>query len=76
MFSLRRRARELLANSTLKNFNDIVYAAKIADDDLKILELKFVRGYSNVQIAQHCNCSFEKVNYIIKRSYDKISRLL
>lgn len=76
MFSLRRRARELLSNSTLKNFNDIVCAAKIADDDLEILDLKFVHGFSNVQIAQHCNCSLEKVNYIIKRSYDKIARLL
>lgn len=76
MFSLRRRARELLINSTLKNFNDVVHAAKIMDKDLEILDLKFIHGYSNVQIAQHCNCSLEKVNKVIRQSYDKIAKLL
>ena len=41
-----------------------------------VLDMKFVHGMSNVQIAMECHFSLEKVNYIIKRFYDKIARLI
>lgn len=60
----------------MTDFKSIVSEAKIPDEDLQVLDMKFVHGMSNVQIAMKCHCSLEKVNYIIKRSYDKIARLI
>lgn len=76
MLNFRRKAREWLNGASLPNFREIVREAKIADEDLEILDLKFIHGLSNVQIADRCSCSVEKVNYIIRRSYDKVARLM
>lgn len=76
MLSIRRKVREWLHCSSMTDFKSIVHEAKIPDDDLQVLDMKFVHGMSNVQIAMECHCSLEKVNYIIKRSYDKIARLI
>lgn len=76
MLSIRRRAREWLHSSSMTNFKVIVSEAKISDEDMQVLDMKFVHGMSNVQIAMKCHCSPEKVNYIIRKSYDKIARLI
>lgn len=76
MFDVRRKAREVLSKSTLTDFYSIVKEAKISDDITEILVLKFVRGMSNVQIADRQHCSLEKVNRSIKTAYDKIFKLL
>lgn len=54
----------------------MVKEAKISDEITEILELRFVRGLSIVQIADKQHCSVEKVNRAIKTAYDKIFRLL
>lgn len=76
MRSIRRSVREWLHGSTKTDFKRIVEEAKISDDDMRVLDMKFIHGMSNVQIAMECHCSREKINYIIKRSYDKIAKLL
>lgn len=76
MFSIRKKARKVLQDSTLTDFHFLVKEAKISDEIAEILELRFVRGLSIVQIADKQHCSVEKVNRAIKTAYDKIFRLL
>ena len=76
MFSIRKKARKVLQDSTLTDFQSLVKEAKISDEIAEILELRFVRGLSIVQIADRQHCSVEKVNRAIKTAYDKIFRLL
>ena len=76
MFSIRKKARDALFESTLTDFNAMIQEAKISDEVTEILVLKFVRGLSNVQIADKQHCSLEKVNRSIKTAYDKIFKLL
>jgi DNA-directed RNA polymerase specialized sigma24 family protein len=76
LHSLRRVARKALQDSTLTDFRALVKEAKISDEIAEILELRFVRGLSIVQIADRQHCSVEKVNRSIKIAYDKIFKLL
>lgn len=76
MFSIRKKARKVLQDSTLTDFRSLVKEAKISDEITEILELRFVKGLSIVQIADRQHCSVEKVNRAIKTAYDKIFRLL
>lgn len=76
LFSIRKKARKALQNSTLTDFHSLVKEAKISDEITEILELGFVRGLSIVQIADRQHCSVEKVNRAIKTAYDKIFKLL
>lgn len=76
MFNIRKKARKVLQDSTLTDFHSLVEEAKISDEITEILELRFVRGLSIVQIADKQHCSVEKVNRAIKTAYDKIFKLL
>ena len=76
MFSLRKKARKVLQDSTLTDFHSLVKEAKISNEISEILELRFVKGLSIVQIADRQHCSVEKVNRAIKTAYDKIFKLL
>ena len=49
---------------------------KLSDEDIRILDEKFIRGKSNVQIAQQENCSIDTVKRTVKKAYDKVARLL
>lgn len=60
----------------MTDFHSLIKEAKISDEVTEILELRFVRGLSIVQIADIQHCSVEKVNRAIKTAYDKIFRLL
>lgn len=60
----------------MTDFHSLVKEAKISDEITEILELRFVRGLSIVQIADKQHCSVEKVNRAIKTAYDKIFKLL
>ena len=76
MFSIRKKARKVLQDSTLTDFHSLVKEAKISDEITEILELRFVRGLSIVQIADRQHCSIEKVNRSIKIEYNKIFKIL
>ena len=76
MHESRRKARDWLYGASLTDFTELVREAKIPDDDMTILNLKFVHGYSNTKIAVTENLSIDKVNKTVKKAYDKIARLL
>lgn len=68
--------KDYLEGSSLTNFWDIVREAKISKEDQSILDARFVEGLSIVEISVKYNCSVEKVNKVIKKSCDKIYKLL
>lgn len=72
----RRQARDYLNNASLDTFWDVVAQAKISDDDQKILDLRFVRGWSYTQISMELCISPEKVKQTIQKAYDKIAKLV
>lgn len=72
----RKLARELLNDSSLKDFWDIVHEAKITKADQAILDARFIRGESITQISLEQNYSVEKVNRVIKKAYDKVYNLI
>lgn len=76
MHDNRKIARQWLNEATRNEFYQILHDAKISDDDMTILDLKFIHGYSNVRTALEANVSIDQVNYTVKRVYDKIARLL
>lgn len=76
MHGIRRKVREWLIGSSRIDFKHIVEDAKITDEAMQILDLKFIHGMSNIQIADKCHCSLEKINYIIRQSYDKLAKLI
>lgn len=76
MRDIRKKVRQWLHLSSRTDFKSIVSESKLSDEAMHVLDMKFVHGMSNVQIAMALHCSLEKVNYIIKQSYDKIARLL
>lgn len=76
MNTKRRLARDYLNDSSLTDFWTIVAEAKISDADKLVLDAKFVRGKSYVQIADEQNISPETVKKIITKAYEKIARLI
>lgn len=76
MNTKRRLARDYLNDSSLTDFWTIVAEAKILESDYEALEKRFIAGYSVEQIALELHMSPEKVNRIIRQTYDKIARLI
>lgn len=76
MLDFRKLARQVLDCSTLTDFYELIREAKISDEDTKIIVLKFVQGLSIVQIAEKLHCSPEKVKTSLKRSYDKVYKVI
>lgn len=76
MYERRRKARDWLNDSTKDDFLKMLEQIKMSDEDMRILDEKFIRGKSNVQIAQQENCSVDTVKRAVKKAYDKIARLL
>ena len=76
MYDVRRKARDWLCGSTLTDFRAMLKEVKLTAEDTAILDMKFIGGLSNVQIAAKIHCSVEKVNKVIRQSYDKIAKLI
>lgn len=76
MHDERRKARDWLNDCTKSVLFQMLEEIKLSDNDMKILDMKFIHGYSNVQIAEKANCSIETVSRVIRKTYDKVSKLL
>lgn len=76
MHNERRKARDWLNDCTKSVLIQMLEEIKISDNDMEILDMKFIHGYSNVQIANKANCSVETVNRIIGKTYDKVSKFI
>ena len=76
MIKSRRQARDRLADSTTSNFWDIVDEIKISPEEQKILDERFIKFKSITKIADEHNCSEERINKLIAKTYDKIFKLM
>lgn len=76
MITKHRQARDYLGDSSLSNFWTIVKEAKISDDDQRVLDLKFIKGWSHGKISRELHMSVDNVNKIVGKAYSKIARLI
>ena len=76
MIKSRRQARDRLADSTTSNFWDIVDEIRISPEEQKILDERFIKFKSITKIADEHNCSEERINKLIAKTYDKIFKLM
>ena len=76
MIKSRRQARDRLADSTTSNFWDIVDEIRISPEEREILDERFIKFKSIAKIADEHNCSEERINKLIAKTYDKIFKLM
>lgn len=76
MIKSRRQARDRLADSTTSNFWDIVDEIRISPEEREILDERFIKFKSITKIADGHNCSEERINKLIAKTYDKIFKLM
>ena len=76
MIKSRRQARDYLDDSTTSNFWDIVDEIRISPEEREILDERFIKFKSITKIAKEHNCSEERINKLIARTYDKIFKLM
>ena len=76
MIKSRRQARDHLAASTKNNFWDIVNGIMISPEEREILDERFIKFKSITKIAEEHNCSEERINKLIAKTYDKIFKLM
>ena len=76
MIKSRRQARDYLDDSTTSNFWDIVEEIRISQEEREILDERFIKFKSITKIADEHNCSEERINKLIAKTYDKIFKLM
>ena len=76
MIKSRRQARDYLDDSTTSNFWDIVDEIRISPEEREILDERFIKFKSITKIADEHNCSEERINKIIAKTYDKVFKLM
>lgn len=76
MNSVTRNARDWVTNSTRSNFFDVIQEAKISPRQMQIIEMRFVKGLMNFQIASELNISEKTVEKEISAAYKAVNRVL
>jgi len=76
MINSRRQARNHLTTATKNNFWNIVNAIRITSEEREILDARFMDDKSITKIAKEHNCSEERINKLIAKTYDKIFKLM
>lgn len=72
----RKSARDWLCQSTRRSFYDVLEEAKITPRQLKICELRFIKGLYNYQIGMQLNISEKTVEREISTAYKAINGVL
>lgn len=77
MIKTRKQARDYLEETTTaSNFWDIVNEIRISSEEREILDDRFIKFKSITKIADEHNCSEERINKIIAKTYDKVFKLM
>lgn len=69
-------ARDWLIQSSRRSFYEIIHEAKITPRQMEIIEMRFVKGLMNYQIAMQLNISTPTVEREISAAYAAINRIL
>lgn len=72
----RKQAKEYIENTNKTNLVYVIEELNLDEDKRKVLDLKFIKGLKNYQVAMETNRSLENVNNIVGRAYDKVFRLI
>lgn len=62
--------------SSKHSFYEVLEEAKMTPRQMKIVEMRFVKGLTNYQIAMELNVSTKTVEAEIKTAYRAVSRIL
>lgn len=68
--------RNWLVQSSKHSFYEVIEEAKITPRQMKIVEMRFVKGLTNYQIAMELNVSTKTVEAEIKNAYKAVNRIL
>ena len=72
MLDKRKATRDALENSSRTEFYALVKEAKLTPRQEEILEMRFVKDYSYVQIAFYFYLDVNKIKVDMKKAYDKL----
>lgn len=72
MLDKRKSAREFLNDSSRTDFYNAIKEAKLSPRQEGILEMKFVKDLTYIQIAFYFNVDVNTIKRDIKKAYDKI----
>ncbi len=73
---IRRQARAWLRTCSRWEFERVVYAARLTDQQREVIDLVFNRGLSIVATALRCHLDASTVKRILATSYDKIYKVI
>lgn len=71
-----KNARDWLIQSSRRSFYEIIEEAKITPRQMQIVEMRFVKGMMNFQIAMELNLSTKTVEKEINTAYKAVNRVL
>lgn len=76
MLDKRKATREALTNSSRTEFYALVKEAKLTPRQEGILEMRFVKDLTYIQIAFYFHLDVNTIKNDMKKAYDKLGRLL
>lgn len=72
----RKQAKEYIDSTNKTNLIYVIEELNLDEDKRKVLDLKFIKGLKNYQVAMETNRSLENVNNIVGKAYDKVFKLI
>lgn len=76
MNNILKSIRDWLVKSSKHSLYEVLEEAKMTPRQMKIVEMRFVKGLTNYQIAMELNVSTKIVETEIKTAYRAVSRIL
>lgn len=76
MDAVRKQTRQWLIDANRRDFEDIIYKAKITPRQQTIIEMRILKNIEIFKIAQTLNLSERAIQADIKKAYDLISNIL
>lgn len=71
-----KNTRDWLLSSTRRSFSAVLREAKITPRQVKVCELKFVKGLTSYQIAMQMNLSVKTIDKELNTAYKQITNVL
>ena len=75
MIDSRKSARQLLKTATHKEYDTLIYNARLTPTQIKIIDLHFAQEFSICSIAEQLNCCESYVRKSLATIYDKVAKL-
>ncbi len=76
MLDKRKSTREFLSDSNRTEFYNVIKEAKLSPRQEGILEMKFIKDLTYIQIAFYFNVDVNTIKNDVKKAYDKLGKLV